>query len=303
MSSRQWLWICLLSCLWGSAFIFMEVALPTFSPLLIVMGRMGVAAVVLNGVLWCQPKIRGMLQTAPLSLWLKCGGLSLLNNLLPFGFVVWGQQHISASLASILIAAAPLFTVVLAVFWLSERLSLLRSLGVMLGFAGVVVLVGPEVLRGFDLKGLGELAILAAALSYAVAGFVGGRFKAIPSELLSTMTVTMGALMMVGLTGAIALTSDQPLIMAWSWPAAVAVVCLGLFSTASAYLIYYRLLAQAGVVNTSLVSFLVPLSTLILGAALLGERLDAASVVGMSLILTGLAVLDGRVLKKFRAAR
>ena len=303
MSSRQWLWLCLLSCLWGSAFIFMEVALPTFSPLLIVLGRMGVAAIVLNGVLWSQPKSRGLLQTMPLSIWLKCGGLSLLNNLLPFGFVVWGQQHISASLASILIAAAPLFTVVLAVFWVSERLSVSRSLGVVLGFAGVVVLVGPEVLRGFNLQGLGELAILAAALSYAVAGFVGGRFKAIPSQLLSTMTVTMGALMMVGLTGAIALTSDQPLLTAWSWPAGVAVVCLGLFSTASAYLIYYRLLAQAGVVNTSLVSFLVPLSTLILGAALLGERLDAASGVGMSLILAGLAVLDGRVLKKFRAAR
>ena len=303
MSSRQWLWLCLLSCLWGSAFIFMEMALLTFSPLLIVMGRMGVAAVVLNGVLWSQPKRRRVLQTMPPSVWLKCGGLSLLNNLLPFGFVVWGQQHISASLASILIAAAPLFTVVLAVFWVSERLSVSRSLGVVLGFAGVVVLVGPEVLRGFDLKGLGELAILAAALSYAVAGFVGGRFKAIPSQLLSTMTVTMGALMMVGLTGAIALTSDQPLLTAWSWPAGIAVICLGLFSTASAYLIYYRLLAQAGVVNTSLVSFLVPLSTLMLGAAFLDERLDAVSLAGMGLILSGLAVLDGRVLKSLLSAR
>ena len=303
MSSRQWLWLDLLSCLWGSAFIFMEVALSTFSPLLIVMGRMGVAAVVLNGVLWSQPEGRKVLQATPLSLWLKCGGLSLLNNLLPFGFVVWGQQHISASLASILIAAAPLFTVVLAVFWVSERLTVLRSLGVVLGFAGVVVLVGPEVLRGFDLRGLGELAILAAALSYAVAGFVGGQFKAIPSQLLSTMTVTMGALMMGGLTGAIALISKEPLVPAWSWTAAGAVLCLGVFSTASAYLIYYRLLAQAGVVNTSLVSFLVPLSTLILGMVFLGERLDTASVVGMSLILAGLAVLDGRMLKRFQAAR
>lgn len=304
MSLRQWLWLCLLSVLWGSAFIFMEVALPIFSPVLIVTGRMSIAAVVLNSVLWSQSKHRATaLQSMPLALWLKCGGLSLLNNLLPFGLVVWGQQHISASLASILIAAAPLFTVVLATFWVSERLIPLRSLGVVLGFAGVIVLVGPEVLRGFDLKGLGELAILGAALSYAVAGFIGGRFKAMPSQLLSTMTLTMGALIMVGLTSAIALTSNAPLLIGWSWSAGVSVICLGLFSTASAYLIYYRLLAQAGVVNTSLVSFLVPLSTLILGAAFLGERLNATSVVGMSLILIGLAVLDGRILKRFRAAR
>ncbi len=115
------------------------------------------------------------------------------------------------------------------------------------------------------------------------------------------MTITMGALMMVGLTSAIALTSDQSLMGEWNWPAGVAVACLGLFSTASAYLIYYRLLAQAGVVNTSLVSFLVPLSTLILGAAFLDERLDAVSLAGMSLILAGLAVLDGRVLKSLSA--
>lgn len=282
----------------------MEVALSTFSPVLIVTGRMSVAAVVLNGVLWRQSKHRGASrQSMPLALWLKCGGLSLLNNLVPFGLVVWGQQHISASLASILIAAAPLFTVVLATFLVGERLTLIRSMGVALGFAGVIVLVGPEVLRGFDLKGLGELAILGAALSYAVAGFIGRRFKAMPSQLLSTMTLTMGALMMMGLTGAIALASHEPLITGWRWSAGLSVVCLGLFSTASAYLIYYRLLAQAGVVNTSLVSFLVPLSTLILGATFLGERLDAASIVGMMLILVGLAVLDGRMLKRFRAAR
>ncbi len=302
MSLRQWLWLCLLSCFWGSAFIFMEVALLSFSPAWIVMGRMAVAAGVLNGVLLSQQR-QGMLRQLPLSLWLKCGGLSLLNNLLPFGLVVWGQQHISASLAAILIAAAPLFTVVLAVFWLEERLSVTRSLGVALGFAGVVVLVGPDVLKGFNLTGLGELAILGAALSYAIAGFVGRRFKDMPTQLVSTMTVTMGAVLMVGVVGVLALSSvprlDGALRLTWNGSAAIAVLCLGIFSTASAYLIYYRLLAQAGVVNTSLVSFLVPISALILSTVFLGERLDGTSVIGMSLILSGLAVLDERVLKRF----
>ncbi len=307
MSSRQWLWLCLLSCFWGSAFIFMAVALRSFSPAWIVMGRMAVAAGVLNGVMLAQPKQRAGLVRSPLSLWLKCGGLSVLNNLLPFSLIVWGQQHISASLAAILISAVPLFTVVLAVFWLGERLTHARSLGVLLGFAGVVVLVGPDVLSGFSLTGLGELAVLGAALSYAIGGFVGRWFKDIPAQRVSTMTVTMGALLMVGVIGLMALNSvlwssrpmlDGGLRLTGSWAAAIAVLCLGVFSTASAYLIYYRLLAQAGVVNTSLVSFLVPMSALILSTVFLGERLDGTSVMGMGLILSGLAVLDGRMLKK-----
>ncbi len=295
MSLRQWLWLSLLASFWGSAFIFMALALSTFSPVTIVMGRMGVAAIVLNGVILKQgrrwPKER--------SLWLQCAGLSVLNNLLPFGLVVWAQQHISASLASILIAAAPIFTVVLAVFIVGERLTLVRGLGVLLGFGGVVVLIGPNVLRGFSLQGAGELAILGAALSYALAGFWGRRFKAIPAQLVSTMTVTMGAVIMVPLT----LALEWPLALEWRWSAGLSVLALGVFSTALAYLIYYRLLAEAGVVKTSLVSFLVPFTALILGAVFLHERLDGTAALGMALILLGLAVLDGRLFNKLRLKR
>ncbi|KPQ34211.1 MAG: putative permease [Phormidesmis priestleyi Ana] len=300
MSLRQWLWLGVLSFFWGSAFIFMEVALPTFSPLLIVTGRMGLAALVLNGALLWQEKLRLELSTLSRSLWLKCAGLSLLSNLLPFGLIVWGQQHISASLASILIAATPLFTVVLAVFLVGERLTVVRGFGVALGFAGVIVLIGPEVLRGFDLGGLGELAILGAALFYAIGGFVGSRFNTVPSQLLSTMTVTSGAVIMatfVIVLGLVDPTSPSLLVTNWRWSAGLALLCLGVFPTAIAYLIYYRLLAQAGVVNTSLVSFLVPLSTLVLGAVFLSDRLDLAAIIGMSCILSGLAILDGRALK------
>ncbi|MGB7251169.1 MAG: DMT family transporter [Phormidesmis sp.] len=304
MSLRQWLWLWLLSVFWGSAFIFIEVALPTLSPLLIVTGRMVIAAIVLNGVLWFSPQQPALLSKASPLLWLQCGGLSLLNNLIPFGLVVWAQQHISASLASILIAAAPLFTVLLAVFILRDRMTLARGLGVVLGFAGVVVLVGPEVLRGLDLQGIGELAILGAALSYAVAGFAGRRFKAFPSQLISTMTVTMGAVIIVPLTLIVEwpftagpFIADGSLIE-WRWSAFLAVAALGIFSTGLAYLLYFRLLAEAGVVNTSLVSFLVPLSALILGTVFLHERLDSAAIIGVALILSGLAVLDGRLLGK-----
>ncbi|MGB3294434.1 MAG: DMT family transporter [Phormidesmis sp.] len=293
MSLRQWLWLSLLAFLWGSAFILMEVALPTFSPLLIVTGRMSIAAIILNGVLWSQRERWAKMMALPRSLWLKCGALSLINNLLPFGLVVWGQQYISASLASILISTAPLFTVVLAVFWEKERLTRTSGAGVFLGFSGVVVLIGPEVLRGFDLRGLGEVALLAAALAYSLSGFAGRRFRHVPAQLVSTMTVTMGALIMVPL----ALFWGDPAIE-WQWPAGLAMLALGVFPTAIAYLIYFYLLAEAGVVKTSLVSFLVPLSALLLGSLFLQERLDGQAITGMTLILSGLVVIDGRLLRR-----
>ena len=294
MSLRQWLWLSLLAFLWGSAFILMEVALPVFSPVLIVTGRMTVAAVVLNAVLWCQRSRWVKMTTLPRSLWLKCGALSLVNNLVPFGLVVWGQQYISASLASILIATAPLFTVLLAVFLEKERLTPARGTGVVLGFAGVIVLIGPEVLHGLDLRGLGEVALLAAALAYSLSGFAGRRFRETPAQLVSTMTVTAGALIMLP----IALFWESPLAIEWQWPAGLAILALGVFPTAIAYLIYFYLLAEAGVVKTSLVSFLVPLSALLLASLLLHERLGGPEIAGMALILSGLVVIDGRLFRQ-----
>lgn len=283
----------------------MAIALPTFSPLTIVTGRMCIAALVLNLILWAQKKQ----WPENASTWLECAALSLVSNLLPFGLVVWGQQYIDASLASILIASAPVFTVVIASLAGKERLTWLRSLGVLLSFSGVVILIGPEVLRGLtlqlNLKGLGELAMLAAALCYSIAGFWGQRFSHIPAEIVSTMTITTGAFIALF----VFIISSEPIsilnfasssLLTWPWSALLSVIALGVFSTAIAYIVYFRLLAEIGVVNTSLVSFLVPLSALAMSLLFLKERLSLDAVVGMSLILAGLGVLDGRLLKKLR---
>lgn len=313
MSLRQWLLLCLPAFCWGSAFVFMEVALPVFPPLVILVGRMCVAALMLNGIRFLQGQVGAtvgglgggsetfsetfLLRQAPLSLWVQCAGLGVVNTLLPFGLVVWAQQYISASLAAILISVAPIFTVLLAVVVLGERLTLARGVGSLLGFSGVVVLVGPSVLRGMSLQGVGELAILAAALTYAVAGFWGGRFKGIPSQALSTMTISMGAVIILAIGMVVSLRRGEVVLLGEvSLPAVLAILGLGVFSTAIAYIIYFRLLAEVGVVNTSLVSFLVPVFTLLLSTLLLGERLSGGAMVGMGLILLGLAVLDGRLL-------
>lgn len=302
MSLRQWLWLGLLSCCWGSAFIFMEIALPMFSPVALVTGRLAVAAVVMGCVLCAQASQRALLRSLPLSVWLRCGGLSIVNNLLPFGLVSWAQQHISASLASILIASAPIFTVVMAVFLLGEPLTLMRSLGVALGFAGVVVLIGPEVLSGLNLEGFGELAALVAAIAYATSGFIGARFKKTPPQIVSTLTVAVGAALILPFTLLSGLSGfgNSSLVTGWQWSSVLALLALGVIPTAIAYFIYFRLLGEVGVLNTSLVSFLVPLSVLVLSAVFLHEHVDALTFVGMSLILGGLAVLDGRLLKRLQ---
>ena len=303
MSLRQWLLLCVPAFCWGSAFVFMEVALPALSPLMIVMGRMSVAAVFLLAVqLWPRQQTKHphfSIRKASRSLWLQCAGLSTVGTLVPFGLVVWAQQYITASVAAILISVAPIFTVVLAVFVLKERLTLARGLGALLGFSGVILLIGPSVLQGISLQGAGELAILGAALAYSVAGFWGGRFKHIPPQALSTMTVSTGAVIIVLLGLGTSLRLDWSLVEQWQWQAGLAVLGLGLFSTAIAYLVYFRLLAEVGVVKTSLVSFLVPICTLLLSTTFLGERLETDSIIGMALILLGLAVLDGRVLRTF----
>jgi len=270
----------------------MEIALPTLSPLMIVAGRMGIAAIVLNAIILLQ----GYRWPQRKRVWLECAALSVVNNLLPFGFVVWGQQYINASLASILIASAPVFTVVIASVVGKERLTLMRAVGVMVSFSGVVVLIGPQVLQGLDLQGIGEIAMLCAALCYSLAGFWGRRFQAVPAQLVSTMTITMGALIVVPLTFAF----ESPLEVDWQWSAGLSVVALGVFSTAIAYIVYFKLLADVGVVNTSLVSFLVPLSALAMSLVFLKEQLSTEAILGMSLILLGLGVLDGRLLKRFR---
>ncbi|MEL6552232.1 MAG: DMT family transporter [Cyanobacteria bacterium J06621_11] len=302
MTLRQWLLLCIPAFFWGSAFILMKIALPTFSPLVIVTGRMCVAALVLNLILRQQDKQ----WPTDIAIWLECAALSLINNLVPFGLVVWGQQYINASLAAILIASAPVFTVVIASVIGKERLTWLRGSGVLLSFSGVVILIGPQVLQGIDLKGLGELAMLGAALCYSLAGFWGQRFRAVPAELVSAMTITMGALIVLPI---LLITGDpwaalgfvDGSLINWPWAAMLSVVALGVFSTAIAYIVYFKLLAEVGVVNTSLVSFLVPLSALVMSLIFLREQLSLDAIAGMSLILAGLGVLDGRLLKRLRS--
>ena len=294
MGPWEWTMLLTLSVLWGGSFFFTEVALVELQPFTVVLGRAGIAALALIVLVYAT----GHRMPASLRLWgafLVMGGL---NNLIPFSLIVWGQTQISSALASILNATTPLFTVILAHFLTGdEKMTANRLIGVVAGFVGVVVMIGPDALGGLGLNVIAQIAVLAAALSYGFAGIFGRRFRGLPAQVTAAGQVTATTVMMLPL----ALAMDRPwLLPAPSLQTIGAMVGMALLSTAAAYLLYFRILATAGASNLLLVTFLIPVSAILLGVGILGEALTTAHMMGMALIGIGLAAIDGRAFARFR---
>jgi drug/metabolite transporter (DMT)-like permease len=297
MGRSVWLLLGLLSLLWGGSFYFAEIAVRDFEPLTVVTGRVVIAALALQIVV----RASGHSMPRGPGRWLTYLVMGSLNNIVPFTLIVWGQKQITGGLASILVATAPLFAALLAhVVTDDERLTSNRFLGVGLGLAGAIVLIGAEALNDLGSNVIAQLAVLGAALSYACAALYGRRFRAHPPLVNATAQVTCSALIMVVVGPLI----DRP----WQGEApslgpVLAVVGLALLSTVIGYVIYYRLLTAAGATNLLLVNFLIPPSAILLGALFLNERLAPVDALGMLLIALGLAAIDGRLLRRVTPAR
>ena len=290
MGPAQWATLVILSILWGGSFFFVEVAVTALPPFTIVLVRVGLAAIALHLFLFA----KGSPVPFGLGLWGAFLVMGLINNVVPFSLLVWGQTQIASGLASILNATTPIFAVLVAHFLTSdEKITGGRLAGVVIGFAGVTVMIGPAALAGLGANLLAQLACLGAALSYGFAASFGRRFVRMGVSPVQTAAgqVTASTLILLPLS----MTVDRP----WTLPApgmdAVAsVVALALLSTAVAYILYFRLLASAGATNITLVTLLVPVSAILLGGLILGERLAPEHFTGMALIALGLAAIDGR---------
>ncbi|MBP2305001.1 DMT family transporter [Azospirillum melinis] len=291
MDLTDWGLLIALSILWGGSFFFVGIAVRELPPLTIVAMRVALAALALGGLL----RILGLPMPRDRRTWVAFFGMGALNNLLPFCLIVWGQTQIASGVASVLNATTPLFGVLVAhVLTRDEKMTGNRLAGVLIGFAGVAVMIGPTALAGLGNGLLPQLAVLGAALSYSFAGIFGRRFKGMGVSPLVTATgqVTASTLMLVP----VALLLDRP----WTLPmpsatAWGAVMGIALLSTALAYVIFFRVLASAGATNLMLVTFLIPVSAILLGGLFLGERLAVRHGVGMALIAGGLAAIDGRL--------
>ncbi|HVI91672.1 MAG TPA: DMT family transporter [Dongiaceae bacterium] len=287
----------LLSALWGGSFFFFKVLVAELPPFTVVLGRVGFAAIILNLYLLARH------QPLPLEFrrWRQFLAMGLLNNAIPFSLIVYGETHISSGLASILNATTPVFSVIVAHFLTAtEKLTLARGAGVLLGLGGVTVLIGPEAVAGLGSGDLaGQLACLAAALSYALAGIYGRRFRDLPPLSVATGQVSGSTLILLPVVAGI----DQP----WTLPAPsaqawLAFAGIAFFCTVLAYLLYFRILRKAGATNLLLVTFLLPISALLLGWLALGETIGRSAILGMAVIGAGLACIDGRPLLLLRRA-
>lgn len=294
MGATEWVLLLTLSVLWGGSFFFGKVAVAELPPLTVVLGRVGLAAVALNLLV----VLSGRRLPRPGAAWLPFLAMGALNNAIPFALIVWGQIRIGSGLAAILNATTPLFTIAVAhALTRDERLSRNRLAGVLFGLGGVAVMIGPAARDGLDGSVAAQLAVLGAALSYAFAGVFGRRFRGLPPLIPAAGQVTGSTLLVLPA----ALLVDRP----WSLPppsvaAWGAVLGLALLCTALAYVIYFRILAAAGATNLLLVTFLIPVSALLLGIGLLDERLEPRQLLGMALIFAGLAAIDGRPLALLR---
>jgi drug/metabolite transporter (DMT)-like permease len=299
MGGREWAMLLALAALWGGSFFFNGVAVRELPSLTLVWLRVVVAALALLLTL----RMLGQSLPRDRCIWAAFLGMGLLNNALPFVLIVWGQHRIASGLAAILNATTPLFGVLVAhALTRDERLTVLKAGGVALGFAGAAVMIGPSALGGFSDDIPAQLACLAAALSYAFAGIYGRRFRRLGVAPLAAAAGQVCASTLLLLP--VMLLIDQPWTLAppnvATWGAVLGV---GLLSTALAYWLYFRILAASGATNLLLVTFLIPVSAILLGVSVLGETLQPRHLLGMALIGGGLAFIDGRLLRRLHPAR
>jgi drug/metabolite transporter (DMT)-like permease len=292
MTTREWGLLALLSLLWGGSYFFVGVAIREIPPLTLVTLRVGLAA----ALLWVGAPIFGVALPRDRKAIAALAVLGFGNNALPFALITWSQTRLPGGLASILVATTPLFTVLAAhVLTAEEKLSGLKLFGTVAGMAGVAWLIGPDLLWGGAANNAwAELPVLAAAVCYALSAVYARRM---PSLGLKPIDVAAGQAMAATVFLApLALAIDRPWTLAMPSEAAIAsVLGIAAFSTALAYIVYFRILAGAGATNVLLVTLLTPATAVVLGAVFLHERLTAQQLIGFAIIALGLAFIDGRV--------
>ncbi len=294
MNAREWAMLIALSIVWGGSFFFNEIAIRQLPVFTVVVCRVALAAVILLGVL----RLTGQRLPRGRGVWAAFFGMGMLNNVIPFSLIVAGQQQVASGVASILNAATPLFGVVLAhLLTRDEKLTPLKLAGVVVGFLGVAVMIGPDAVGGLGGHLGAQVMILAGAASYAFAGIFGRRFKAMGVTPMATATGQVIASSVILLP--MVLVVDRPWTLAVpGWDAVAALIGVAAISTAFAYLLYFRLLASAGATNLLLVTFLIPVSAILLGVTFLSETLLPRQLAGMALIGLGLSLIDGRLWRR-----
>ncbi len=294
LSGRAWADLFVLGLIWGGVFLATRVALDEISVVHSVAHRVIWAAL----ILWIYVLVRRLPVPRDAATWGAFLVMGLLNNLIPFSLLNWSQLYIESGLASIFNATTAVFGVVVAaIFFADERLSLRKSVGVLIGFGGVATTIGLENLLRFDPRSLAQLAAISATLSYAFAGvWARKRLSHLRPQVAAMGMLTGSAIIILP----VAWYLDGPLPMALSLTTWSAIAYYAIVATALAYLLYYRILAMAGSGNLMLVTLIIPPVAILLGAGLRAEALPPNAFAGLGLLALGLIVLDGRIFNLLR---
>ena len=279
----------LLAAIWGASFMFIKVADRQLEPTTLMAGRILLGALVLFGVLVAREGTR------PAMVHLRRAGaqpflLGVVNAALPFTLIAWGEKHVDSGVAAIANASMPIFVALLAVrFQRSERSTGLRLVGILVGLVGVAVLAGVHP-RGGVWAVAGTLAVVAASISYAIGSMWAQHLVAREEALVLTTATMIGGTLALLPFGLAQLPGSVP-----GWKVIGSVVALGVAGTAIGQLIYYRMIDSDGSARASLVTYLLPVTALFYGAGLLGEPITVEELVGLVLILGGVALGSGLV--------
>lgn len=289
---QTWAMLALLGLIWGASFMGVSVALTGFGPLWVAALRIGIAAIVLliaarlSGVgLPDQSTERGR------RIWLHALGFAIFTNSLPFALLSWAQQHVTSGFAGITMAVVPLFVLPLAHLFLRDLMTPRKVFGFLLGFAGVIVLVGPSALGGLgDMdENIARLACIGASACYALGAIITRTAPAGPMLSYSAAGLSIGAL--IALAASILVEGTPPIAGMHAW---IGILYLGIFPTALATLLLVRVIQEAGPAFLSLVNYQVPVWAVIFGMVFLAESLPPTFLTALALILAGLAISQAR---------
>ncbi|MEN8896754.1 MAG: DMT family transporter [Yoonia sp.] len=284
----------ILSLLWGGSFLSVRIALDEIGPLTTVAHRTGWAML----ILWGYVALRRLPVPQGWRVWAAFLSMGILNNVIPFSLMAWGQLHIESGLTSILNAATAIFGVIAAaIFFSDERLSARKAIGVTFGFFGVATAIGLSSLAQFDLRSLGQLAVIGGTVSYALAGVWARKtLSHLPPQIAAAGMVTGASIVMIPMAWII----EGPITLSLEPRTWAAIAYYAIAATAVAYLLYYRVLQLAGSGNLMLCTLTVAPVAIVLGAVVLGEALPLRAYIGFGLLAVGLLILDGRLVARLK---
>lgn len=272
-----------LSALWGASYSFIKVGVETIPPVTLIAARTMIAGAVLVLIV----RWRGLALPSDAATWRRFFVQACLNSVIPFTLIAWAQQTTDAALATVLNSTSPIFVFLFAVLARHEPVTVRKLFGVGAGLAGICLVVGVQALGGLGQEFRAQLALVAASACYAGAAIFGKNFKGLEPIMPAAGSMICGAAVLAPLS----LMVDQPWDLAPSWRSIVALLGLSVFSTALAFLIYFRLVQTLGSVGTTAQAYVrVPFGVAI-GVLFLGESLSTTGMIGLVCVVAGVAAM------------